>query len=231
MNQIVSQCIVLSRTNFGEADRILTVLTPKNGRLRLMAKGVRKVKSKLAGGIELFCVSDITFIKGKGDIDTLISTRLKHYYPNINKDLNRTMFGYEILKLINKIIEDNSGEEYFLLLWRFFEGLDDLELNQEALQLWLYSLLLKLMGHSPNLSADLLGNEFNNDQTYDFNMDKMAFSTSKNGIYHSNNIKLISLAIRLNSPLKLKQVQDLEASLPASLDLTASMLTQFTGYQ
>ena len=48
-----TQAIVLRRTNFGEADRILTLLTPL-GQRGAMARGVRREKSKLAGGIELF---------------------------------------------------------------------------------------------------------------------------------------------------------------------------------
>ena len=45
-----TQAIVLRRTNYGEADRILQLLTPE-GKKSVMAKGVRKEKSKLAGGI------------------------------------------------------------------------------------------------------------------------------------------------------------------------------------
>jgi len=60
VKQFVTTGLVLSRTDFGEADRIITVLTPDHGKLRLMAKGVRRMKSKLAGGIDLFTVSDLT---------------------------------------------------------------------------------------------------------------------------------------------------------------------------
>ena len=56
MNQLVTDGIVLSRVNYGEADRIIKLLTPEAGKLSLMARGVRKPKSKLAGGIELFSI-------------------------------------------------------------------------------------------------------------------------------------------------------------------------------
>ncbi|MDO8591465.1 MAG: DNA repair protein RecO, partial [bacterium] len=71
MNRYVTQGIVLSRTDFGEADRILTFLTNDHGKVRAIAKGVRKSKSKLAGGIELFSISDLTLIIGRGEINTL----------------------------------------------------------------------------------------------------------------------------------------------------------------
>ena len=51
MKQFISTGIVLARTDFGEADRILTMLSPDFGKLHLIAKGVRKERSKLAGGI------------------------------------------------------------------------------------------------------------------------------------------------------------------------------------
>src|SRR4051812_28556736 len=106
MRQILTRGIVLSRTDYGEADRIVSVLTPDQGKLRLMAKGVRKVKSKLAGGIELFSVSELSFIPGKNDIGTLVSARLTQHFANIVKDINRTMFGYELLKRLNRATED-----------------------------------------------------------------------------------------------------------------------------
>jgi len=121
MKQVVTKGIILARTDFGEADRIITVLTPE-GKVRLMAKGVRRIKSKLAGGIELFSISYITYIPGKGDVSTLISTRLDTYFSTIVSDINRTMFGYDVLKLINRATEDLAGNEYFELLGVYFSG-------------------------------------------------------------------------------------------------------------
>jgi recombinational DNA repair protein (RecF pathway) len=56
---------------------------PDSGKLSLMAKGVRKVKSKLAGGIELFSTSEITYIPGRGSVGTLVSSRLMRHYGGI----------------------------------------------------------------------------------------------------------------------------------------------------
>ena len=68
---------MLQRTEYGEADRILTVLTPAAGKLHLMAKGARRVRSKLAGGIELFSVSELSYAQGKGSLGALVSARLR----------------------------------------------------------------------------------------------------------------------------------------------------------
>ena len=125
MNQITTKGIVLARTNYGEADRIVTVLTPEHGKLRVMAKGVRRLKSKLAGGVELFCVSDLSLIRGRGDLSTLTSSRMHHQFSSITKDIDRTMYGYEILKCIATITEEEAGLDYYSLLEATLSALND----------------------------------------------------------------------------------------------------------
>ena len=78
-----TEAIVLRRTNYGEADRILKLITPL-GQRSAMAKAVRREKSKLAGGIELFAISDVTIQTGKGDLGVLTSARLIHFYRAMN---------------------------------------------------------------------------------------------------------------------------------------------------
>ncbi len=227
MNQVVTTGIVLGRTDFGEADRILTILTPDRGRIRVIARGVRKIKSKLAGGIELFSISQITFIHGRSEIYTLVSSRLQKYFSHITTDINRTMYGYEVLKIINKTVEDNAGEEYFRLLSYTLEALDEHNLSQSSIELWLYAQLLILAGHTPNLKSDKFGNKLSQDDSYDFDIDNMAFIARPGGLYGANHIKLIRLAFGLETPLKLNQVQRLDKVLPASLGLVKTMRQQF----
>jgi DNA repair protein RecO len=226
MNQIVTTGIILSRTNYGEADRIITILTPDQGKIRLIGKGVRRIKSKLAGGIELFSISDITYIAGRGDIGTLISSRLKVHYGKIAMNIDRTMYGYEMLKRINKVTEDMADNEYFKLMGDSLEALDEPDLLLESLRLWFNLQLLKLAGHSPNLHTDDDGKRLIGGQTYSFSVDNMNFS-GPSGRYNANHIKLLRLIISLDSPLKLRQVGDIESVLNDCLNLVRTMLQQF----
>ena len=61
------RAIVLRRTDYAEADRVLQLLTPK-GRRSVIAKGVRRERSKLAGGIELFSLCDVVERSGRGGL-------------------------------------------------------------------------------------------------------------------------------------------------------------------
>jgi DNA repair protein RecO (recombination protein O) len=208
MNQIVTKGIVLARTDFGEADRILTLLTPDHGKLRLMAKGVRRIKSKLAGGIELFSVSDVTFIRGRGDIGRLVSARLNKHYKHIVKDINRTMLGYELIKQLNKATEDELESEYFSVLEQAFEALNDAEVNEVVIRLWFSMQLLRIAGHMPNLQSDTTGNKLAATQAYDFDFDHMAFTPKPIGQFNANHIKFLRLGFSSgNTPRILQKVQ------------------------
>jgi len=124
MKHFTTQAIILSRTDFDEAARIITFLTPGHGKVRGLARGVRRQKSKLAGGLELFSVSEISFLAGRGDIYTITSTRLVKHYGNIVKDLGRTNAAYDFIKQLNKNTEDHPEAAYFELLQQAFEALD-----------------------------------------------------------------------------------------------------------
>jgi DNA repair protein RecO (recombination protein O) len=208
MRQLVTKGIILSRTDYGEADRIITLLTPDYGKLTLLAKGVRRVKSKLAGGIELFSVSEITFIKGRGDVGTLVSTRLLKHFEKIVSQLDRTMTGYNIIKQLHKATEDQTEEDYFDLLAEAFEALNDLEIPLPLISFWFMSRLIWLSGHEPNLQTDSQGRALQADGHYGFSFDDMAFGLSpEHGRFNASHIKFLRLVMNGNSPKVLAQVQ------------------------
>lgn len=206
MNQLTTTAIVLSRTNYGEADRVVTVLTPDYGKLRLMAKGVRRVKSKLAGGIELFSVSNITFIRGRGDISTLVSTRLLKHYGHIVSGIDRVQLGYDLLKLLNRITEDNAEAEYFELLDHTFQALDDASINEVLIRTWFMAQLLRQGGHTPNLRTDSFGNALDPAASYEFDYEAMAFVQHDQGQLTADHIKFLRLIFSGNQPRILRQV-------------------------
>lgn len=225
MNQCTTTAIILSRTDYGEADRILTLLTPDYGKLRLVAKGVRRVKSKLAGGIELFSVSHITFIKGRGDMGTLASTRLQKHYAHIVGDLERTMLGYELIKLLHKTTEDEPEPAYFELLQQAFVALDDTAVALPLIRTWFSMQLLRLAGHEPNLQTDTAGQALDVGKIYNFQFDDMAFTPSLSGQFTANHIKFLRLNLAGNTPAALQKVQGSAALVEALSPLIRSMLT------
>lgn len=208
MKQLTTEAIILSRTDYGEADRILTLLTPDYGKLRVLAKGVRRVKSKLAGGIELFSVSRIAFVKGRGEMGTLVSTRLEKHYGNIVQDLDRTMKGYDLIKRLNTMTEDDVESGYFSLLREVFESLNNAQVPLPIIDIWFGMQLLTISGHTPDLQHDTMGKDLQPDMYYAFDIDAMCFVASPdNGQFGANHIKLLRLTTHVSTPAVLAKVQ------------------------
>lgn len=221
MPQLVSDAIILARTDYGEADRIITLLTPDHGKLCLIAKGVRRVRSKLAGGIELFSVTNITYIKGRGDVGTLVSARLQIHYGRIVQDLNRTMLGYELIRQLHKATEDEPESEYFQLLQQAFAALDDTNINVDLIRLWFSAQLLRLNGHSPNLQTEPDGTKLTAGRMYEFSFDDSAFIARHDAPYDADAIKFLRLVFGDSLPQILAKVQ-------GGKTLTAQCLTLVT---
>lgn len=224
MNQIQTTGIILSRTDYGEADRIITVLTPNQGKLRLMAKGVRKSNSKLAGGIELFSVSQLSYLKGRGEIGTLVSTRLISHYGNIVKNIERVQLGYAIIKMLNKTTEDQPEETYFELLQKGFEALNDDSVRTELIGLWFQSQLLSLDGHMPNLITDSVGDKLTKDNAYEFDIDAVAFMINPDGHFTADHIKCLRLLFGGNTPIVLCRIEGM-SNLLADLEPLLKVLS------
>ncbi len=227
MKQFITKGIVLSRTDYGEADRILTILTPNQGKLRLMARGVRKPRSRLAGGIELFSTADTVYIRGRGEIGTLISARLIKYYDYIVKDIERVQLGYELIKMLNKATEDQPEVEYFELLEQAFKALNDHAINLSLIRLWFNAQLLRQAGHSPNLKSTADGEKLPPHKKYNFDFEEMSFSQHADGRFNADDIKFLRLVFSGNQPKTLSRVKDGKTHLQNSLPLVQTMLNTY----
>lgn len=229
MTQIVTKGFILARTDFGEADRILTILTADIGKLRAVAKGARRSRSKLAGGIELFSLSDLSFIKGRGEMYTLTSSRMQKHYGQIIKDLDRTTAGYELLKLLDRATEDALEPAYFELLQQALKALDDPAIELDLIKLWFSMQLLKLSGHAPNLRTDAHGQPLSEAGAYAFNFDRMSFQTAngKHGRFSPESIKFLRLGFSHHSPRVLRRIKNSPKLIKATQPLIQTILRTY----
>lgn len=224
MKQQTSPAIILRRTNYGEADRIVTFLTPV-GKVKAMVKGVRRSKSKLAGGIELFSESTITFLQTQGDLQRIISTRLEVHWDGIVGDLQRMMFGYEAMKLMDQIIEEEAERDYYDLLRSTFVALADTTISLSGIKAWFYFRFLKLQGREPNLNTDRRGTKLVDGELYEFSMDEMCFYVSPKGTFRTEHIKLLRL-IATRASLILRQIKNLSTTAKPLENLLEQIIKQ-----
>jgi DNA repair protein RecO (recombination protein O) len=83
-----TEAIVLKRVNLGEADSIVTLYTPNLGKLRAVAKGVRRPKSKLCGHLELLTRSSLLLAQGQ-NLDIVTQCQSIEGFAQIKSDLKR----------------------------------------------------------------------------------------------------------------------------------------------
>jgi len=210
-----TRAIVLRRTNYGEADRIVQLLTPE-GRRSVMARGVRKEKSKLAGGIELFAISDVVLGEGKGDLGILTSAKLVHFYRHIIEDYDRLQFGYFAIKHIARASETVDEPEWFEVLSEIMMALDSKTIPLELTQTWFYLRYAALLGHGLNLEFDTNGEKLKAESTYRYDEAEQGLRELSGGELGAAHIKLLRL-ISSRSLKVLAQIGGIETILPSCL--------------
>lgn len=193
MRTIRTKAIVLRRTNYGEADRIVQLLTHEHGIMSVMAKGVRKEKSRLAGGIELFASCDVSIGMGKGELGILTAARLDTFYSHIMTDYDRLQFGYEAIKQVAKSAGMMDEPAFFDLLEQTFESLHDTSIDINYTKAWFWLQLAILMGIGLNLSTDTNGMKLVEDARYNFSETESAFSFHETGRFWADHIKFLRI--------------------------------------
>jgi DNA repair protein RecO (recombination protein O) len=204
--------LVLRRTNYGEADRIVKLLTPE-GQLSVMAKGVRREKSKLAGGIELFAISDVTIHTGKGDLGILTSARLEKFYGHIVEDYDRLQFGYETINAVSRASDSNDDSSWFSILEQVYDGLDRTNVPIQLVQSWFYLHYADLTGYELSLERDVMGNKLEADRRYMYDVGEKGLRPSEQGDITADHIKYLRL-IMAKPLLTVAQIGGVEGILP-----------------
>jgi DNA repair protein RecO (recombination protein O) len=121
-----TEAIVLRRSDYSEADRIMTLYTPLYGKRRVIAKGVRKTTSRLGGHLELFTRVSLMLAEGR-NLHIVTQAEIIAPYRKLREDLERISLAYYVAELLDKLTVDDEGENptYALLA----ETLDAIDLS------------------------------------------------------------------------------------------------------
>lgn len=99
--------IVMRRADYGEADRLLTLLTPERGKMRVMAKGARKITSRKAGHIELFTQTQVMLAKGR-TFDIVTQAELIEPYRVLREDMSKGGQAHYLCELADQFAPEDS---------------------------------------------------------------------------------------------------------------------------
>jgi len=145
-----TEAIIIKKTKLGEADRILTLYTPRLGKIQAVAKGVRRPRSKMSGHLELLTHSQVSFARGK-NIDTVTGCQTIHSFLKIKSDLELVSYALYITELVNRFTEDHVEDNPLFKL--LLETLLQLEKGggNELLLRYFELHLLSNVGYRPQL--------------------------------------------------------------------------------
>lgn len=149
MNSFKTQGIVIKRMNYGEADRILTILTERFGKVKAIAKGVRKTKSRLAGSLEPFMLLDLQLYEGK-TFYIVTGSIIEKEFVEIHNNLQKTSQAFYVGEIIDKIILE--GQKVNMTFEIFTEALEEIEQSGNEFLLRIFELkIIEASGFKPEL--------------------------------------------------------------------------------
>ncbi|MFW2340897.1 MAG: DNA repair protein RecO [Acidimicrobiia bacterium] len=145
------QGIVLRSYPFGESDRVVIILSPNHGKLRTVAKGVRKTKSRFGGRLEPLTQIDLVLYEGR-NLDTITQVSVIEAFPHVRDHLDRVGIAGAMLSVIDAVAQENeSAHRIFLLLHRALRVLNEAPPDPGLLTAF-YLKLASLVGVAPALT-------------------------------------------------------------------------------
>lgn len=153
-----TEAIILRRKDIGEADRILTLLTPGRGKLRAVAKGIRKPRSRKAGHLELFTRSNLLLASGR-DLDVITQAQTVDAHRPIREYLIRGAYAAYSVELMDKFTPEQQESPELYKLLRDMLGWLSLGENLAHTARYYELRLLGLAGFQPQLRQCVLNGE------------------------------------------------------------------------
>ena len=203
-----TEAIVLRRTDYGEADRILQLLTPE-GKRSVIAKGARKEKSKLAGGIELFSISEVVIHEGRTELGILTGAKLLEYYDAFVKDIELIEMGGVMMRSVSARAEQVESPEFYKILKQSLQmmqkhAVDENKRWKDILRAWWGINLARASGEDINLHFDTDGDKLLADGRYYWDEEQAALAKAGAGRIGADHIKMMRLMASGPAELSLK---------------------------
>ncbi len=149
-----TQGLVIRKTDSGEADRIFTVLSKDYGKIKIKGRAIRKITSKLRGGIDTFNLSGIEFIQGKNQ-KILTDAVVLEKFAGTKRDLAKIKISQMIGQSLDSLlVAEEKDEKVWNLTNKVYEKLNQYELSSSHyLLLYYYFLwnLFSILGYKPEL--------------------------------------------------------------------------------
>jgi DNA repair protein RecO (recombination protein O) len=146
------QGIVLRSIKLGEADKIVTILTQGSGKVRGVAKGIRRTTSRFGARLEPLTHVSLMLYRGRGALDTITQAEILTPFLGVRSDFERIAAGEAMLEVVDRVAEEHERNvQLFLLLLRGLRALEAGPRDPAAVAEGFLLKLLSLSGFHPSL--------------------------------------------------------------------------------
>ena len=146
--------VVLRTYRLGEADRIVVFLTEQHGKVRAVAKGIRKTTSKFGARLEPLTHVDLLLWQGRGDLDIVNQVEVLDTFRAVREDLNRVAKGISLLEVTDQMAQERHPDrQLYAMLVGALRALSDPDNDPLLLAPSFFLKALVLEGAAPVLDA------------------------------------------------------------------------------
>lgn len=175
MSLLETDAIILKSRELGEADKIISLFTRKYGKLRVVARGVRRIKSRLAGCTQPFTYNHLVIYRGRS-LPKINQCEIKESFSTLREDLAMMAYASYMAEMVDEFTaEEDSNEGLFALLLStlsFIQQGWDLDVVARYFEIR----ALSLLGYQPELNYCVIcGRSVENE-------DRLGFSPARGGV-------------------------------------------------
>ena len=149
-----TEAIVLKTQRSGETSKIITLYSPKFGKLKVVAKGSRGLKSRFFGSLEpLNHISIVYYFKVTREYQFLSQADIIHAHDTIKNDLNKYALAMVFCELVDRTELEQANPYLFQILVDVLKGIDQTQHNLINYYLWFLLRFLKINGFTPDFAC------------------------------------------------------------------------------
>ena len=218
-----TQAIILRRTNYGEADKIINFLTA-DGQVSAVARGIRKAGSKLAGALEPFSVVELVLVKTRGQLYRITSANLLTYFDQIVASYERLELGYYLMKITSRLSQDLDGDDWFGLLRQALEALNQPAIDMRLIKAWFNFQSAIIQGEAFNWELTADGQATSLNEKYSYDVQQKVLLRDPQGRITGDVLKLIK-ALNVYDLQTVARIKNLEPYLDIALNTSIAHLS------
>ena len=151
--RLITNALVIRHADYGDYDRMVTLVTPMYGRVEAVARGCRRLKSPIVNAAELFTSGEFTLFEKNGRY-SIEQCQISESFFELRSDYDRLTHGVYWLRLLDALVQpDAPAEDIFLMTLRALAYLNYSDLPAPLVTFAFETHLMALEGYAPRVDS------------------------------------------------------------------------------